>query len=132
MSCSKKTASFETPSVYASQSQSQFDLCTKSVFPNQPDKCYSDQFLNTAFFKAIPFMGNGSGIGDLNMASTLRNGESTRTSKHKKESDVMLDRFELLDRDFQDPTHIVMDGYRGGYDSRQTDKLVRRDCYKVI
>ena len=112
--------------------QSKFDTCLKTVFPNQLDKCYTDQYLNTSFYKAIPFMGNGSGIGDLDMANSLRNGEATRTSRHKKGGDAMLDRFEFLDRDIQDPEHIVMDGYRGGYDSRQTDKLVRRNSYKVI
>jgi len=122
MSCSRKVSS-----------ESQFDLCTKNVFPNQRlDKCYSDVTLNTAFYKAIPFMGNGSGIGDMDTGTALRSGISTRGSRQKKESDAMLDRFEFLDRDMQDPQHIIMDGYRGGYDSRQTDKLVRRNYYKVI
>jgi hypothetical protein len=113
--------------------ENNFDLCTKRVVPNiKNNHCYTDQYLNTAFYKAIPFMGNGAGIGDMDIASSLRNSEATRTSRQKKEGDSMLDRFDYLDRDFQDPTHIVMDGPRGGCDSRQTDKMVRRNSYKII
>ena len=122
MSCSRKVSS-----------ESQFDTCTKNVFPNQRlDKCYNDVTLNTAFYKAIPFMGNGAGTGDMDTGSFLRSGIETRGSRQKKESDAMMDRFEILDRDFQDPQHIIMEGYRGGYDSRQTDKLIRRNYYKII
>jgi hypothetical protein len=64
-------------------------------------------------------MGAGRGFGNLNISNDIRYGGSSRMDtkefKEKQESRQMLDfHFQYLDKDYQNPNHIVMPIPRGG------------------
>jgi hypothetical protein len=113
--------------------ESYIDKCYKVVIPGgRNNSCYTDEYLNTAFYKAVPFMGQGFGQGDIDVESAMKYGEATRNSKQKKTGGALQDRFEELDRDIQDPTHIVLPFPRGGIDARAIDKWSKKDAQYVI
>lgn len=111
---------------------SHMDTCYKVNIPGgRNNSCYTDEYLNTAFYKAIPYMGSGSGNGNTEIESQMIQGEVTRF-KQKKTGGFLLDRFEFLDRDIQDPKHIVPVFPRGGVDTRAIDKYTKKDAHYVI
>jgi hypothetical protein len=72
--------------------------------------------------------GPGRGFGNLNIATDIRNGDSSRSNtknfKKQQESLQLLDfQFSYLDKNFQDPQHIVMPIPRGGESTRTKHQL---------
>jgi hypothetical protein len=70
----------------------------------------------------------GRGFGNLNISNDIRNGDSSRSDtqeyREKRESQQIFDfQFSYLDRNFQDPRHIVMPIPRGGEPTRVQNQL---------
>ena len=74
------------------------------------------------FYYPAYFTGPGAGFGNLNVSSSIRVGDFTRTEtknfKAVKESEV-LDRWEFIDDRFASPENLVMDIPRGGDSTRK-------------
>lgn len=74
------------------------------------------------FYYPAYFTGPGSGFGNLNVSSSIRVGDFTRTEtknfKAQKESES-IDRWEFIDNRFSTPEHLIMDMPRGGDSTRK-------------
>ena len=73
-----------------------------------------------------PYIGAGRGIGNLDVSELIRCGQDTRRMNDKfKESQesTITNRFQILDKNLQDPKNIVMNIPRGGIQTRKTKKL---------
>jgi hypothetical protein len=69
----------------------------------------------------------GRGFGNLNIANELR-GDSSRSDtkeyrEYRETQDIASHKFSFLDRNFQDPFHIVMPIPRGGESTRKQNQL---------
>lgn len=66
--------------------------------------------------------GAGRGFGNLNISNNIRNGEDSRAQNNKfkkiKEAEV-IDRFEFLDKDIQNPHNLILPFPRGGEITRK-------------
>jgi hypothetical protein len=83
---------------------------------------------NTGFYYTNKNTGAGRGFGNLLISNDIRNSNTSRhdTKKFKevKEGQQFFDyQFEYLDRNFQDPSHIVMQIPRGGESTRKQNQL---------
>jgi hypothetical protein len=72
--------------------------------------------------------GAGRGFGNLNISNDIRYGDASRHDtkefKEVKEGQQFFDyQFQYLDRNFQDPSHIVMPIPRGGESTRKQNQL---------
>ena len=107
----------------------------KELDHNKCDLLYSNRMelhpvnkkKNVSIINDKPYIGAGRGIGDLDISEMIRTGQDTRRYndqyREKQESHV-IDRFHILDKDYQDPNHIVMDIPRGGVQTRKNKKLI--------
>jgi hypothetical protein len=82
----------------------------------------------TGFYYNNRDVGPGRGFGNLNIATEIRNGDASRTDtkehRDKQEGQQMFDyQFQYLDKNFQDPKHIVMPIPRGGVQTRKQTQL---------
>jgi hypothetical protein len=80
------------------------------------------------FYYTNSSVGPGHGFGNLNISNDIRNGNSSRIDtkefKEIRESNQLFDyQFQYLDRNFQDPDHIVMPFPRGGNTTREKTQL---------
>lgn len=71
--------------------------------------------------------GAGRGFGNLNISNDIHFGNSSRNDndewKQYKEG-VIIDRFEFIDKNIQNPNHIVMDNLpRGGISTRKQPNI---------
>lgn len=69
----------------------------------------------------------GRGFGNLNIANELR-GDSSRSDtkeyrEYRETQEIASHKFSFLDRNFQDPSHIVMSIPRGGESTRKQNQL---------
>lgn len=84
---------------------------------------------NIAIINDKPYIGAGRGIGDLDVSELIRTGQDTRRYndkfKEKQESNI-IDRFQILDKNYQDPKHVIMEIPRGGIQTRKTKKNVNK------
>lgn len=87
--------------------------------------------LNHAYYIPVPFMGHGRGRNDVDAETDIIQGISSRTDRSKI-GEVYVDRFEQLDRDIQDPDHIVLPWPRGGIDTRYLEKYSRKRPARII
>ena len=73
--------------------------------------------------------------GNIDVSELIRCGQDTRRMndqfKEEQES-TMIDRFHIIDKDFQNPNNIVMDLPRGGIQTRKNKKLVDMHDKKKI
>jgi hypothetical protein len=80
---------------------------------------------NMAIINDKPYVGAGRGIGDLDISELIRTGQDTRRYndeyKEKQESNI-INRFDILDKDYQDPKNVIMDIPRGGIQTRKIKK----------
>lgn len=109
--------------------ESFFDTCLMKVIPGERNRsCYDDggRGVNHSFFINPGFMGAGSGSGDTNIESDMK--QSLITRFKEKRGPQPLDRFETLDRDINQTEPFI----RGGYDSRQQDKYSKKDAQYII
>jgi len=72
--------------------------------------------------------GPGRGFGDLNISNDIRNCNQSRSNtkifKKEQESKQIFEfQFQYLDKNFQDPNHIVMPIPRGGESTRTQKQL---------
>jgi len=74
-------------------------------------------------------IGPGRGFGNLNISNEIRQGEQTRSEtklyKQNKEAEEMFDyQYQYLNKNYQDPTPIVMPIPRGGISTRKTNNII--------
>lgn len=76
------------------------------------------------FYFSAYYTGPGSGFGNLNVSSSIRMGENTRTEtkdfKAQKESEV-LERWDFIDDRWAKSENLVMDMPRGGDSTRKPE-----------
>ena len=82
----------------------------------------SSQYCNNKSMEA------GRGFGNLNISNEIRNGDSSRSQtenfkRHQESVQIFDYQFQYLDKDFQDPNHIVMPIPRGGNTTREKTQL---------
>jgi hypothetical protein len=74
------------------------------------------------FYYSAYFTGPGAGFGNLNVSSSIRVGDFTRTEtknfKAQKESEL-IDRWQFIDDRFATPENLVMELPRGGDSTRK-------------
>jgi len=95
---------------------------------NYEDSLRKFQPQKTGFYYNNKDIGPGRGFGNLNISTEIRNGDASRneTKEHreKQEGQQMFDyQFQYLDKNFQDPNHIVMPIPRGGVQTRKQNQL---------
>jgi hypothetical protein len=88
------------------------------------------------FYYTNSIVGPGHGFGNLEISNNIRNGNSSRNDnkefKELRESSQLFDyQFQYLDRNFQDPDHIVMPIPRGGNTTREKTQLITNNIGKV-
>ena len=76
----------------------------------------------------LAMKGPGRGFGNLNISNEIRNSNNSREDskeyKEQRESMQIFDyQFQYLDKNFQDPSHIVMPIPRGGVTTRDQIQL---------
>lgn len=95
---------------------------------NYEDGIRKFQTQKTGFYYNNRNVGPGRGFGNLNISTEIRNGDASRNEtkvyREKQEGQQMFDyQFQYLDRNFQDPNHIVMPIPRGGVQTRKQNQL---------
>ena len=88
------------------------------------------------FYYTNSIVGPGHGFGNLEISNNIRNGNSSRVDnkefKELRESSQLFDyQFQYLDRNFQDPDHIVMSIPRGGNTTREKTQLITNNIGNV-
>jgi hypothetical protein len=73
-------------------------------------------------------IGAGRGFGNLSISNDIRLGDHSRKDtkefKETKEGEILFDyQFQILDKNFQDPNHLVMPIPRGGEMTRRQNQL---------
>ena len=81
------------------------------------------------FYYTNKNIGAGRGFGNLEISNDIRYGDASRVNtkeyKEKKESEQIFEyQFQYLDKNYQDPSHIVMPIPRGGEITRKQNQLV--------
>lgn len=84
---------------------------------------------NDNFYYTNKNIGAGRGFGNLEVSNDIRYGDASRVNtkeyKEEKESKQTFEyQFQYLDKNFQDPKHIVMPIPRGGEITRKQNQLV--------
>ncbi len=84
---------------------------------------------NDNFYYTNKNIGAGRGFGNLEISNEIRYGDASRANtkeyKEEKESKQIFEyQFQYLDKNFQDPEHIVMPIPRGGEITRKQNQLV--------
>jgi hypothetical protein len=84
---------------------------------------------NDKFYYTNKNIGAGRGFGNLEISNDIRYGDASRVNtkenKEKKESEQIFEyQFQYLDKNYQDPSHIVMSIPRGGEITRKQNQLV--------
>jgi hypothetical protein len=82
----------------------------------------------SGFYYTNKNIGAGRGFGNLEISNDIRYGDASRHDtkefKEVKEGQQLFDyQFQYLDRNFQDPSHIVMGIPRGGESTRKQNQL---------
>jgi hypothetical protein len=95
---------------------------------NWEDKSKKFSPQKTGFYYNNRDIGPGRGFGNLQLATEIRNGDASRNDtkeyKEKQEGQQMFDyQFQYLDKNVQDPSHIVMPIPRGGVQTRKQNQL---------
>jgi hypothetical protein len=91
----------------------------------------------TGFYYPTKDIGAGRGFGNLNTSNIIRHGNASRTYtkefREHKESQQLFDyQFQYLDKNFQDPNHIVMTIPRGGDTTRKQNQLSVNAMRKTV
>jgi hypothetical protein len=95
---------------------------------NYEDNLRKDHTQKTGFYYNNRDVGPGRGFGNLNISNDIRNGDASRLDtkefKEYKEAQQFFDyQFQYLDKNYQDPNHIVMPIPRGGESTRKQNQL---------
>ena len=91
----------------------------------------------TGFYYPTRDIGAGRGFGNLNTSNIIRQGNASRTDtkefREQKESQQFFDyQFQYLDKNFQDPTHIIMEIPRGGETTQKQNQLSVNAMRKTV
>ena len=116
------------------QTKDKVQVVLKNEFnPSNYDLNYEDglrkfQTQKTGFYYNNRDVGPGRGFGNLNISNDIRNGGASRNTTKEyreiKEGQQMFDfQFQFLDKNVQDPNHIVMTIPRGGVQTRKQNQL---------
>lgn len=76
----------------------------------------------------MPYTGPGRGMGDVSISDNTRFGVDTRRYNEEFRNineSTILDRFDFLDKDFQNPSNIVLPFPQGGVQTRDNKKLIK-------
>jgi hypothetical protein len=94
--------------------------CDNIVISNVPRQ----RDLNTGCYWIVPNKSGGRGFGDLDVNNDLRYAADTRNNFDYEDNPTSIrpNRFYELNRNVQDPEHLVMKIPRGGYDTRHMNK----------
>ena len=89
------------------------------------------------FYYTTSDFGPGRGFGNLNISNDIRTGDSSRNDtkefKESREKSQLFDyQFQYLDRNFQDPNHIVLPIPRGGDTTRTKTQLYINPVPKLV
>jgi hypothetical protein len=89
----------------------------------------TNDITNDKFYYTNKNIGAGRGFGNLEISNEIRNGDASRIDtkeyKEKRESEQIFEyQFQYLDKNYQDPSHIVMPIPRGGEITRKQNQLV--------
>lgn len=122
-------SSLITPAIN-SKDKSQIKL-NDTMHPEDYNINYSNNLKykeNEKFYYTNKDGGAGRGFGNLNISNDIRFGDFTRKDtkefKEKQEGQMLFDyQFQYLDKDFQDPKHLVMPIPRGGDTTRKQNQL---------
>jgi hypothetical protein len=95
-------------------------------FINKKDKNYKTNDIN--FYYTAGAIGPGKGFGNMQVSNQMRFGIAGRTDtkefKQSKESEQLIDfKYQYLNKNYQDPKHIVMSIPRGGASTRKQNQL---------
>lgn len=102
-------------------------LYSNRMQPDPIKKTTNNKKSNISIINDKPYIGAGRGIGDLDVSELIRTGQDTRRYNDKyreKQESHIIDRFQILDKNYQDPKHIVMNIPRGGVQTRKNKKLI--------
>ena len=80
------------------------------------------------YFNDMPYTGPGRGMGDVSISDNTRFGVDTRRYNEEFRNineSTILDRFDFLDKDFQNPSNIVLPFPQGGVQTRDNKKLIK-------
>jgi len=102
-----------------------------NIDPNNYNLNYSNNVDNNNkvfFYYNNKDLGAGRGFGNLNISNDIRNGNASRNNskelKKIREQNTMFDfAFNYIDKNMQDPNHIVMPIPRGGESTRKNLEL---------
>ena len=94
---------------------------------------YDNNIINNNNEKKLDFYYNnknitaGRGFGNLNISNEIRNANSSRFRENKIENEKiqMFDyKFQYLDKNIQDPDHLIMPIPRGGESTRKNNNNI--------
>ncbi len=96
---------------------------------NYENKFNKKKIVQPRYFNDKPYTGPGRGIGDVNISDNTRVGLDTRRYNEEyrniNEAEI-LDRFQFIDKRFQDPNNVVLPFPQGGVQTRDNKKLVKK------
>ncbi len=129
-----------TPTI---NSKDKVQLKLKNEFnPSDYSLNYTDNLQNfptqkTGFYYNNKDTGAGRGFGNLDVSNDIRSGDASRTDtkefKEYRESQQLFEfQFQYLDRNVQDPNHLVMSIPRGGETTRKQNQLSVNTMRKTI
>jgi hypothetical protein len=121
-----------TPFNYNIQSKDKTQIVLKNEFNpldytlNYKNDMNPEQ--NIGFYYNNKDIGPGRGFGNLNTSYEIRNGNSSRNNtkeyRDTQEKQQLFDyQIQYLNKNFQDPKHIVMEIPRGGEQTRKQNQL---------
>jgi hypothetical protein len=91
------------------------------------NKTKKEYIQKTGFYYNNKDIGAGRGFGNLNISNDIRYGDASRLNtkelKEISESNILDYQFQYLDRNFQDPNHLIMPIPRGGDMTRKQNQL---------
>jgi hypothetical protein len=116
------------------QHSSEMDTNLKIVIPNMNS---NEKRCTATRYQAIPFMGRGDGIRNIDIESSMRSGKQDNLTTSSKKSHGFTNPaehyFDYISNDIQLPEHTVMDMPRGGVstrlDNHDNNMKYSRDIY---
>jgi|SaaInlStandDraft_3_1057020.scaffolds.fasta_scaffold06302_6 hypothetical protein len=104
----------------------------KNIERSQYDKNGSSKYFNTSYYQPVPYMGQGTGIGDADFETAMMRGQAIKFDERTKDGVSLTSHyFDYIEEDIQNPDHIVMPFPRGGNNTRLSNKKItsKRDIF---
>jgi hypothetical protein len=106
----------------------QNNLNVKSINNKVENGIYINKDVKPRYINDKPYTGPGKGIGNLDISDNVRFGLDTRRYNDEFRNineGSILDRFDILDKNVQNPNNIVLPFPQGGVQTRNNKKLVK-------